>query len=588
MSAHTEQGNFPKGSRLGPYEITSSIGAGGMGEVFRARDTRLNRDVAIKVLPKDFASDADRLRRFEQESKTLAALNHPNVLTVFDAGVHENAPYLVSELLEGRTLREEINGGAVSVRKATEYALQIAHGLAAAHGKGIIHRDLKPENIFVTKDARVKILDFGLAKLKDPSPRPSPLGGERENKRVATVDAHTIVNTTEPGVVLGTPAYMAPEQVRGEAADHRADIFAFGCVLYEMLAGTRAFRRDTPVESMNAVLNEEPPELSSSKPLIPLALEQVVRRCLDKSPDRRFQTAADLGFTLQTYSGLAVSPSTGARPTHVQRGARTALAIGAVVVLVILGFLFGRTQRRSASTEAHAPDWRGDRLVGPAVGFTPRLSPDGKEIAFSVMVDGLNQLAVMLVESGDWKILTTNRARGLIGEVCWSSNGAQIYYSQITGGPNGIYRISKLGGEERLVVERADDPQLLSDGSILFGKRAPDGNYRLYVYSPDKEQSRPLDAFPRNGFVSSRAPLPDADEAVFYGRTNLATRSSSRLWRIDLKSGETRPFLTNLTHSFQFRHTDTFSVSQDGRYFLSAKPLKPSVACSLWTCRLLT
>src|ERR1044072_5891372 len=247
------------GESLNQYRIAAIIGAGGMGEVFRARDTRLNRDVAVKVLPKDFVSDADRLRRFEQEAKTLAALNHPNVLTIHDAGVHDGAPYLVSELLEGKTLREEMNGGALPVRKATEYGLQIAHGLAAAHSKGIIHRDLKPENIFVTKDGRVKILDFGLAKLLE-----NPKSEIRNPKSPVDAEAAPLANTTEPGLVLGTPAYMAPEQVRGNPADHRADIFAFGCVSYEMLSGTRAFRRDTPVASMNAVLNEDPPELSAA------------------------------------------------------------------------------------------------------------------------------------------------------------------------------------------------------------------------------------------------------------------------------------------------------------------------------------
>src|SRR6266446_1167346 len=209
------------GTLLNQYRITATVGAGGMGEVFCARDTRLNRDVAVKVLPKDFVADADRLRRFEQEAKTLAALNHPNVLTIHDAGVHEGAPYLVSELLEGKTLREEINGGALPVRKATEFAVQIANGLAAAHSKGIIHRDLKPENIFVTRDGRLKILDFGLAKLRNPSPAlraPSPLGGERDGVRgeggTIRIDADAIINTTEPGMVLGTPAYMSPEQVR--------------------------------------------------------------------------------------------------------------------------------------------------------------------------------------------------------------------------------------------------------------------------------------------------------------------------------------------------------------------------------------
>src|SRR5437773_3582770 len=294
------------GVSLNQYRITASIGAGGIGEVFRAQDTRLHRDVAVKVLPKDFVADADRLRRFEQEVKTLATLNHPNVLTIHDAGVHEVGPYLVSELLEGKTLREEMNGGALSVRKATDYALQIAHGLAAAHSKGIIHRDLKPENIFVTRDRRLKILDFGLAKLRNPSPAlraPSPLGGERDGVSgeggTIRIDADAIINTTEPGIVLGTPAYMSPEQVRGERADHRADIFAFGCVLYEMLSGARAFRRSTPVESMNAVLSDDPPELSAANPNVPPGLVCVVDRCLEKQPDNRFQSAKDLAFAIE-------------------------------------------------------------------------------------------------------------------------------------------------------------------------------------------------------------------------------------------------------------------------------------------------
>jgi eukaryotic-like serine/threonine-protein kinase len=228
------------GSRIHQYQITASLGAGGMGEVFRARDTRLNRDVAIKVLPKTFASDPDRLRRFEQEAKTLAALNHPNILTIYESGVQENAPYLVSELLEGRTLREtlaEAKGAPLPLRKAADYALQTAQGLAAAHGKGIIHRDLKPENIFVTKDDRLKILDFGLAKLQAPGLRPGISTLRSEADEVAP----TLLESTQPGVVLGTPACMSPEQGRGEPADHRSDLFAFGCVLFEMLTGTRKF-----------------------------------------------------------------------------------------------------------------------------------------------------------------------------------------------------------------------------------------------------------------------------------------------------------------------------------------------------------
>src|SRR5262245_24469769 len=245
------------GATLNQYRITASLGAGGMGEVFRARDTRLNRDVAVKVLPKDFVADADRLRRFEQEAKTLATLNHPNILTIHDAGVHDGAPYLVSELLEGKTLREEFGGEAshgvpqIPLRKATDYALQIAQGLAAAHSKGVIHRDLKPENIFVTKDGRVKILDFGLAKLsvgtRSIASPTEKIKGAMEASTVR-IDTEADINTTEPGIVLGTPAYMSPEQVRGEPADHRSDIFALGCVLYEMLSDSVLFKRGTAVE----------------------------------------------------------------------------------------------------------------------------------------------------------------------------------------------------------------------------------------------------------------------------------------------------------------------------------------------------
>jgi len=352
------------GALLNQYRIIASIGAGGMGEVFRARDTRLNREVAIKVLPKDFVADADRLRRFEQEAKTLAVLNHPNVLTIHDAGVHEGAPYLVSELLEGKTLREEMNGAALPVRKATDYALQIALGLAAAHGKGVIHRDLKPENIFVTKDGRVKILDFGLAKLRNPSPDlrpPSPLGGEREGVRgeAATIriDADAIINTTEPGMVLGTPAYMSPEQVRGEPADHRADIFAFGCVLYEMLSGTRAFRRNTPVESMNAVLNDTLPELSTTDPKIPLALAHIVERCLEKQPDNRFHSAKDLAFALAEISSTR-SPASNLRESERAAWRRTSLVAGTVLILALGGWFyvkFGVRSGSSTNTASHRP-----------------------------------------------------------------------------------------------------------------------------------------------------------------------------------------------------------------------------------------
>ena len=281
------------GSRLGPYEILAPIGAGGMGEVYRARDPRLGREVAIKVLPASFSADADRLRRFEQEAQAAGVLNHPNIIAVYDIGTHDGAPYVVQELLEGETLRAVLAGGRLSPRKAIDYALQIAHGLAAAHEKGIVHRDLKPENVFVTTDGRVKILDFGLAKLTHTEER-----GQATNLPTATAG-------TEPGVVLGTLGYMSPEQVRGKPADARSDIFSFGAILYEMLSGKRAFHGDSAADTMSAILKEDPPDLSVTNQNISPGLERIVRHCLEKNPEQRFHSAHDLAFDLEALSGLS-------------------------------------------------------------------------------------------------------------------------------------------------------------------------------------------------------------------------------------------------------------------------------------------
>src|SRR5215467_711857 len=286
------------GTKLGDYEVANLLGSGGMGEVYRARDKRLARDVAIKLLPLFVSSDPDRLRRFEQEAQAAAALNHPNILAVHQLGTYDGAPYLVSELLEGETLRRQLQRSRLAVRRAIDYGVQIARGLAAAHEKGIAHRDLKPENLFVTKDGRIKILDFGLAKLTRPNPGPSNT-------------APTLSSETDAGVVMGTVGYMAPEQVRGQTADHRADIFAFGTILYEALTGQRAFRKPTSVETMNAILNEEPASVSVLAPTAPLALQRIVQRCLEKNPEQRFQSAHDLAFALEALSDSGSSPAMG-------------------------------------------------------------------------------------------------------------------------------------------------------------------------------------------------------------------------------------------------------------------------------------
>lgn len=288
MKSFTNSGlRFSKGTGLGDFEVLSALGSGGMGEVYRARDRRLERDVAIKVLPRLPSFDPERLHRFEQEAKAAAALNHPNILVVFQMGTYEDVSYLVSELLEGDTLREQVKHGPIALKKAIDYGVQIAHGLAAAHERGIVHRDLKPENLFVTKDARIKILDFGLAKLTH---------AEGETQLTEQI------LDTEPGAVLGTAGYMSPEQVRGQAADHRADIFALGAILYETLTGRRAFCKSTTAETMSAILNEEPTPISQIMPSVPPGLQRAMQRCLEKDPEQRFQSATDLAFALEVSS----------------------------------------------------------------------------------------------------------------------------------------------------------------------------------------------------------------------------------------------------------------------------------------------
>lgn len=284
------------GTLLGPYEILEPIGAGGMGEVYRAADTRLERYVAVKVLSPSVSHDPETMRRFEQEARAAGVLNHPNILAIYDVGDESSQHYIVSELLEGESLRARLRQGPIPARKATDYAVQIARGLAAAHDKGIIHRDLKPENLFITRDGQVKILDFGLVKLMSPRiPGAYPAGVDSPTEPVAN---------TDPGRILGTVGYMAPEQIRGGSGDHRSDIFAFGAILFEMLAGRPAFRGDSPIETLNAILKEEPPDLGELQVRVPGALERNIRHCLEKNPEERFQSARDVAFDLGALSGL--------------------------------------------------------------------------------------------------------------------------------------------------------------------------------------------------------------------------------------------------------------------------------------------
>ena len=360
------------GSRLGPYEVVAPLGAGGMGEVYRAKDPRLGRDVAVKVLPASFSNDPDRLRRFEQEARAAGLLNHPNITAVFDIGSHEGAPYVVSELLEGETLRARMATGPLPVRKALDYAIQLGRGLAAAHEKGIVHRDLKPENLFVTKDGRLKILDFGLAKLKQ-----AESGGAEET--------NLPTGETEPGVVLGTMGYMSPEQVRGREADSRSDIFSFGTILHEMLSGRRAFQGDTTADTITAILTKEPPDLSSTNHDVHPGLDRIVRHCLEKNPEERFQSASDLAFDLEALSGIStpggVSASASARVRRRNIAVPIAGVAGAAAVLA-LGFVLGRQTGANPPPSFHQLTFRRGEIV------SARFAPDGQTILYAAAWDG--------------------------------------------------------------------------------------------------------------------------------------------------------------------------------------------------------
>ena len=384
------------GAHLGPYEILSAIGAGGMGEVYRARDPRLNRDVAIKVLPAAFSADPDRLHRFEVEARAAAALNHPNILAVYDLGTHDGAPYIVSELLQGETLRTRAARGpgrttpgtsgqpavesagaptGLAVRKATDYAVQIARGLAAAHDKGIVHRDLKPENVFVTTDGHLKILDFGLAKLTHVEAAPVDLTA-----------SPTKLADTQPGVLLGTMGYMAPEQARGQPADHRADIFAFGAMLYELLAGRRAFWGATVADTVSAILDKDPPELSLADRHIPPGLARIVDRCLEKDPAARFQSTRDLTFALEALdSHSSDGPAAPAQARHTRERAWQVVALLTVVAAIALLGWWGGTRSTAPSPQPPLPI---DLDLGPDVSFESSigpaaiLSPDGTRLVF--------------------------------------------------------------------------------------------------------------------------------------------------------------------------------------------------------------
>jgi Tol biopolymer transport system component len=448
------------GTKLGPYEILGAIGAGGMGEVYRAKDARLGRTVAIKVLPSSFAADRERLQRFAQEARSAAALNHPNILSIFDIGDGESgSPYVVSELLEGETLRDRLRNGPLPTRKAIEYALQTARGLAVAHEKGIVHRDLKPENLFITEDNRVKILDFGLAKLTAPE----------SNGHGA--DAPTVQAVTEPGLIMGTVGYMAPEQVRGKPADQRSDIFAFGAILYEMVSGKRAFHGETAADTMSAILKEDVPELAETARNVPPGLDRIVRHCLEKSPTQRFQSTGDLAFDLESLTEV----SSAASRSGVQAAAKQAVAAssrrrvlqiaGAVVgVLVIgaLGWWLGSRGGRTTIPEYQQVTFRTGYIDNA------RFTPDGSIVYEASWDSGERQLYMARTQENGARELGLKDADLLAisknGELAVRVNTVTFSGYAAAGT---LARVPLSGGSPREILDNVQDADWAPDGEQM-------------------------------------------------------------------------------------------------------------------------
>jgi serine/threonine protein kinase len=450
------------GARLGPYEIRGPLGAGGMGEVHRAHDPRLHRDVAIKVLPPAFASDADRLSRFEQEARAVAALNHPNILAIYDVGSDQGRPFLVTELLEGETLRSRLSRDPIPLRHAIELAVQIALGLAAAHEKGIVHRDLKPENLFVAKDRRAKILDFGLAKLVGP-------GGPGESTIAA--------GPTVSGTVLGTVGYMAPEQVRGEPADHRSDLFALGAVLHEMLTGKRAFEAPTAAETLTAILRSDPEPIGSSGRDIPPALERIALRCLEKDPRQRYQSAHDLAFQLESV----LEGSGGPRPVDAtDRWSRSSRWLAPALLLTGItgGLLFGVPlgERSGAEPpEFHRVTFR------PGFVWSGRFAPDGRTIVYgAAWAGGTPEVFSTRPESPESRSLGLTDASIL--SVSRSGELAVLLRAKYAGGwayEGTLARLPIEGGAPREILDQVLWADWEPKGADLAVVRAEDGTRRL-------------------------------------------------------------------------------------------------------------
>lgn len=498
-----------------------------MGEVYLARDPKINRDVAIKVLPAAFSANAERLRRFEQEAQAAGAINHPNILSIYDVDTHEGSPYVVSELLDGTTLREQLNGNGLPLRKSLDYALQIASGLAAAHAKGIVHRDLKPENLFVTKDGRLKILDFGLAKLTEQA------DGSADHKELPTRKFNT-----DPGAIMGTVGYMSPEQVRAERVDHRSDIFSLGTILYEMLSGNRAFHRTSTVETLNAILKEDPPELSRSNSHINPTLERVVMHCLEKNPDHRFQSARDVAFALEalsgTNSGRTVTAVESFSPPATKKTAWLPWIIAGVLLLGLLGTLpfviaYLRRAPVQVATAARFFIYPPEKT---SFGGPFAVSPDGLRVVLRGTSEGKTLLWVREMDT-----LTAKPLEGTDDAIYpfWSPDSRFIGFFSA----GKLKKIEVAGGPTQTLCDAPDGRggTWNRDGVIVFAPSPLDVLYQVSAAGGLPVAVTKLDASTKEQAHHFPYFLPDGRHFLYAGRAGL--NENSRILVAALDSNET-------------------------------------------------
>ena len=561
------QGNMMlhAGVRLGPYQVVSLIAVGGMGEVYRAHDSRLHRDVAVKVLATDLAKDEPRLLRFEKEALAVSALSHPNILTLYDIGTYDGLPYMVAELIEGKTLRERLSEGMVPIRKAVDYALQIAAGLAAAHDKGVIHRDLKPENLLVTPDGRVKILDFGLAKVNQSEPADTITG------QTARTAPGTL--RTDPAVLMGTPGYMSPEQIQGLPIDARSDIFAFGLILYELLYGRRAFARPSVVETTLAILKEDPQMDPGSERSVPTALQRVIQRCLEKSPKERFHSARDIAYALEALSAASDErPTIGhllgesqliARRPPLSRRAALGLGLGGAGLLATYAGAFALGRRLTPSTEATSPRFR-QLTFRRGVIENARFAPDGNTVVYGAAWEqSLQSLYEVRTDQPQSRLLHPDAH---LYALSGSGELAMVRFGNAETPSATLARVPLSGGAPREILTGVYAADWSPDGTQLAVVSSSDRKIRL-----EYPIGRVLYETP--GRISQLRVSPDGQRVVFLEHPVMGDTGGA-VAMVDLQGRHT--VLTR-----RFRHLVSLAFHPSGKevWFSGAET---GILCALW------